>query len=470
MSKYTTEVRFLCESLTGHDSSVGFNSAKDVIENACPLIFDFNFPIFDETYRLPLEIKILRHYYTREIGEETYGLWKLRLEDRLNVIMPYYNQLYTSALLSFNPFYDVDLKTTHAGSSNESTNNSSNEISDKNNNKTKNEDEYNNENYSNERNGYSEDENNRVTTGKNNGIENNVNSSNNSGETTTNGTANNKHTGTVENDVENNRVSSSNSDENWNDINNASNDSVEDSIGQSVNTSDGASVGKNSEHESNSDWNLYSDTPQAGIQGIENASSALPANGYLTNATHVIADNNSEGNNEENNSNVSTSNENNQNKITSNSNENNERKGSTSNVESGSDSTKELTTYNENNDDTNTTHTTNVDELVETSDNSYNNEHEENVKYNDKNTTNNSEVSVRGGSSNFNGVENEVEKHEINKIGNRISTNTDEYLQHVIGKSGGITYATMLLEYRETFINIDEMIIEELSDLFFGLW
>jgi hypothetical protein len=57
--------------------------------------------------------KIIKHYYTREIGEETYGLWKLRLETRMNEIMPYYNKLYTAWLQEFNPLYDTDLTRDH---------------------------------------------------------------------------------------------------------------------------------------------------------------------------------------------------------------------------------------------------------------------------------------------------------------------------------------------------------------------
>ena len=108
MSKYTTEVRYLCESAVGLEESVGYNSIDTVLTQAAPLIFSFNFPIFDELYRLPLEKKILKHYYTREISEETYGLWKLRLDAKMNEIMPYFNQLYTSELLEFNPLYDFD--------------------------------------------------------------------------------------------------------------------------------------------------------------------------------------------------------------------------------------------------------------------------------------------------------------------------------------------------------------------------
>ena len=109
MSKYTTEVRFICEVNSGLNESVGYSKIEDVITGAIPKIFDFDFPIFDESYRGVLERKILRHYYTREICEETVGLWKLRLNTRLNEIMPYYNKLYKSELLEFNPLYTNNL-------------------------------------------------------------------------------------------------------------------------------------------------------------------------------------------------------------------------------------------------------------------------------------------------------------------------------------------------------------------------
>ena len=47
---------------------------------------------------------------------------------------------------------------------------------------------------------------------------------------------------------------------------------------------------------------------------------------------------------------------------------------------------------------------------------------------------------------------------------------TEEYLEHVKGKTPGASYSKLLSEYRETFLNIDMMIIDDLSDLFFGLW
>lgn len=109
MSRYTTEVRTICENLIGLKSPVGYGSVNDILSQAAPLVFNFEWPIFDEAYRGVLEIKILKHFYTREIGLETVGLWKLKLDTKMNEIMPYYNQLYKTELLEFNPLYDVDL-------------------------------------------------------------------------------------------------------------------------------------------------------------------------------------------------------------------------------------------------------------------------------------------------------------------------------------------------------------------------
>lgn len=113
MSKYTTEVRFICETNAGLVESVGYNSVNDVVEKSWNKIFDFDFPIFDENYRKILCKKILKHFYTREIGEETVGLWKLRLDTRLNEIMPYYNKLYETELFKFDPLTDVDYTRKH---------------------------------------------------------------------------------------------------------------------------------------------------------------------------------------------------------------------------------------------------------------------------------------------------------------------------------------------------------------------
>lgn len=115
MSDYTTEVRYICESAYGLTESEGSDSVDKIIEGSMDKIFNFEYPIFDESYRGVLQKKILKHYYTREIGAETVGLWKLWVNTRLNEIMPYYNKLYETETLKFNPLYDVDVTRTHTG-------------------------------------------------------------------------------------------------------------------------------------------------------------------------------------------------------------------------------------------------------------------------------------------------------------------------------------------------------------------
>lgn len=113
MSHYTTEVRYICETYAEFTESQGYNKVDEIIAKSRAKVFDFDYPIFDEAYRSVLETKILRHYYTREIGAETVGRWKLFLQATMNEIMPYYNKLYESELINFNPMHDVDLYTEH---------------------------------------------------------------------------------------------------------------------------------------------------------------------------------------------------------------------------------------------------------------------------------------------------------------------------------------------------------------------
>lgn len=113
MSKYTTELRFICESCAGLSQSVGYTDIGDVIKKAIPKIFDFDFPIFDEAYRETLCRKIIMHYYTREIGLESVGLWKLKLNAKMNEIMPYYNNLYKLKINEANIFGNVDITKTY---------------------------------------------------------------------------------------------------------------------------------------------------------------------------------------------------------------------------------------------------------------------------------------------------------------------------------------------------------------------
>ena len=120
LSKYTLEVRNICESLVARSERAKFMDVNEVIKLARPNIFNFDYPKWDSEYNEMLEEKILRTYYMREIGVETYGLFKLRLQVKLNDIMPYYNKLYESEKLKFDPLKEIDLSTVYTKEGNSS--------------------------------------------------------------------------------------------------------------------------------------------------------------------------------------------------------------------------------------------------------------------------------------------------------------------------------------------------------------
>lgn len=124
MSKYTTELRFIVEQ--------GLTSRMaDNIEANWPLIYSDiglnDYPIFDEGYRETLNGKIIRHYYTREIGAETVGRWRMFVRDAMFLIMPYYNQLYESEVIAKNmePLGDRNIQRIEKASGTSSTDSTS---------------------------------------------------------------------------------------------------------------------------------------------------------------------------------------------------------------------------------------------------------------------------------------------------------------------------------------------------------
>ena len=266
MSKYTTTVRFICETAAGYTESQGANMIDEIVDQTADALLG-TYPIFDESYRHALNIKIIKHYYLREIGQETVGIWKFFLQRKMQEIMPYYNQLYRSELLEFNPLYDVDVMTEHKGDG--------------------------------------------------------------AGQTVSSGTGSASETTTGRTDTESREVT-------------------------------GEDATSSNEH-----WDVFQDTPQGGLSNVDSLD-------YLTDARKITDD---------------------------------------------------------------TTDGRTVDTTA-------------------------SGAQVTKGT-----------REDSNQTNSRSEyTNIDQYADHVFGKRGGMTYSAMLNEFRETFLNIDMLIIEELEDLFFQLW
>ena len=280
MAKYTTELRYICESLAGYEENKGYASVSNIISNSRAKIFNFNYPIFDTNYKPVLETKILKHYYGREIAAETFGRWQLWLDARMNEIMPRYNKLYESELLEFNPLHDVDLTIT------------------------------------------------KEREGKSN--------------TDYDGT----NTGSV-NDTRTDNLTRTTQD-------------------SGTESESGTDVIKNTR------WDVFSDTPQGALTAVRDET-------YLTNARKIIDD--------------------------------------------GAGST------------------------------------------NSKSTTFGKKVT-----ENDSGTQTNVETRNLTNASTTDITSTEDYLEHITGKNYGKSFSELLTSYRDTILNIDMMIINELSDLFMGLW
>lgn len=402
MSKFTTEVRFICETAAGYDESQGYDKVEEIIETAAPKIFG-NFPIYDENYRLPLEIKILRHFYTREICEETVGLWKLRLMDRMNVIMPFYNKLYNSELLKFNPFYDVDLTRDYKRADAGSTADTSKENV-----------------VGNEKKNLGEIS---VSDGLEKGKEGNRGSETHTSSEIQSAIGNEKAKGTGVNQY------------------NEATGSKEKRTGNVSGSESNEYQETDSDSRETNSWDLYNDTPQGGIQGLAGVTNPnqSPFNGgvgtgtgYLTNARHDFdnetgASSRAGGNVRKNNAQDNSVSENDATRIGG----SEEINDSERNTNSVVDRSGEKVVARDGGRD------------VE----------KRNTKQDNRNVIEQNENDV-----------------ETKRVGESIITNLSDYIEHVVGKQGTASYSKMLMEFRETFLNIDNMILKELEPLFFGLW
>ena len=60
--------------------------------------------------------------------------------------------------------------------------------------------------------------------------------------------------------------------------------------------------------------------------------------------------------------------------------------------------------------------------------------------------------------------------NENNSKSNDTQNTNQTYTKKTKGSSAGLAFSTAIKKDRETYINIDQMIIDELEDLFISLW
>lgn len=361
MSKYTTQVRYICEDASGLGESVGYDNVNEVIKKAVPIVFDFDFPIFDESYRNVLCGKILKNFYMKEIGAETVGLWKMFLDNRLNMIMPYYNQLYESQLIKFNPLYEVDLTRDYTKTGDETKENIENS-----------------------------------TTKDTNTLRGNDSES---------GTI--SDTGIVENDKVYNDISNKDI-KHTKDFNSTDNEKIDsETKGQNQSSSKIESTSESDDTK----WRLHSDTPQGGISNM-----GIEENNFLTTATKDTDKLKVDGN--------------------------------TDTALSGTDSSKVIADNTKKN--TSKEIYTSEDDLINSG----------------TETANIKNDNLKRTDMNYNKNQTSTTDIMRNNTLNGTVNNLESYFERVRGKSSGTSYSKLLNEFRSTFLNIDQMVIDELRDLF----
>lgn len=119
LSKYTIMIKDIVNSYYDGTSL----SIDDKLEDTREFIFDFNYPVLDKATKKRIEVAILKHYYYREIAFETIGQFKIKLNDRLNLIMGRYNNLYQKQDLNLSPYINSYLKEVGNNSSKSDVNN-----------------------------------------------------------------------------------------------------------------------------------------------------------------------------------------------------------------------------------------------------------------------------------------------------------------------------------------------------------
>jgi hypothetical protein len=73
-------------------------------------LFDFTYQFDDTNFKAQLEQQIIDYYYDYEIGFETPDMFKRKFKARWNRIIKYYNELYNTTLLTYNPLSNYKLE------------------------------------------------------------------------------------------------------------------------------------------------------------------------------------------------------------------------------------------------------------------------------------------------------------------------------------------------------------------------
>lgn len=122
MASYTIDLREILEAIAGSEKPVDGAGIDALLNVACPKLFDFSFPFWSSAAadRLAFEKRFCKHFFMREIGVETMGLFKLNLDKKFNEVLPKYNGFYKMLAedinaLSYDDWYESEMQITKTG-------------------------------------------------------------------------------------------------------------------------------------------------------------------------------------------------------------------------------------------------------------------------------------------------------------------------------------------------------------------
>lgn len=70
-----------------------------------------DYPLAMESWRDELNRDIIDYYLNREIGQESVDMWRHAMRRKMRLVMPFYDALYMSTKLQFDPLSTVNLRT-----------------------------------------------------------------------------------------------------------------------------------------------------------------------------------------------------------------------------------------------------------------------------------------------------------------------------------------------------------------------
>lgn len=398
---------------------VGVSNVDNLIKLTREQIFSFEYPIFDELYRAALESKILKQNWMREICAETIGEWQLMLCNKLNEIMPYYNQLYESEKIKFNPLHNHDFWETN---DQQGTIDRSDD--------------------------FTADKTGKLTqvigvTGKvdRNSVQDTTfgktDSYSKSGKRDTNG----QHENSGEENGTETRTASETTTRTQTNQGSTSGEGTENRVTDTTKKDTGNESSSLHRITSSTGHDYMSDTPQGGVENLDKLE-------YLTRAEKHTASGNEDSSGTTERSSNSTGKE--------------TVKGDSTSKGTSSESIEENISVER---PENVTNNKTFSNQGTTSENQTwseegNGKEDSNTHVIGEEHQTSQQDTQRGDDT----VENAVEKRV------ELVRSTDDYIRHFAGKTGGESYSKLLMEWRSSFLNIDRMILRELECLWFGLW